>query len=869
MAKGVLGNDPFQRGAASREGERTKPGTPPRDRSPSEREGTVTQKAHTKNGADAKKQPAPGKTKSRGPEARGSERNGRDPRKDAKRSAPSSTRDADNRNSKAARGASDGAKHASARHDAARNDKGAQGASGGAKHASARHDAPRNDKGAPGASDGAKHASARHDAPRNDKGAQGASGGAKHASARHDAPRNDKGAPGASDGAKHASARHDAARNDKGAQGASGGAKPFSARHDSTARNNKDVKGASSGENRPATTKSDSVPRDNKAARGGPTGAKQPPTSVQTSPAKPSPSVARSRPSEAPRDTGASDTSPLAATENEVEPLREPAAPVTPRSPPPSRAPVLEDRTGERTPQQRDVDHALAEALAAEVAEVTAKHAVDEAMDRRAGREESTDRLLATEMATGLAEAAVEEVLDHSPVTRKPEHERELAATVAAQVAESAAELAVAEVMVHRSAGPPFTEAFEERATVGFLDELDEAEEVSELELREDLAMAGAVLELEDLDETPEEVEDGWERTISRPVVDSSFQAPEVEMPDTTRDEFPPGRRGPLSLVPPSRGDAAPHGDSSEPARDTDSARPLAQRASGMLALAREIAGQALASEGLGRAWGAMNGMLDAVRAGLGTGGGSHLDEYGKDPSLVERLEPVLEFLYGQYWRVSAQGTDHIPAGAVILVANHSGALPYDGLVMSLTLGRERPDLRESRWLVEDQVFHAPMLGTLFNRLGAVRACPENALRLLDEQRPLVVFPEGYQGLSKPFGERYRLKRFGRGGFVKLALRTGAPIVPVAIVGAEETSPMLGRIPASFLGLPYLPLMPGPLPLPAKWSIRFGEPIAMDGLPPEAADDLGEVGRLTERTREAIQGMLHSLLRERRSVFAG
>ncbi|WP_373867621.1 lysophospholipid acyltransferase family protein [Myxococcus fulvus] len=693
---------------------------------------------------------------------------------------------------------------------------------------------------------------------------------ASSSSARDGDPRSSKAAGGAADGAKHASARHDVSRNDPGAKGASGGAKSFSARHDPTARSNKGAKSAPRGENRPTTARSDSTPRNNKGARGTPAGAKQPATSVNTSPAKPSPSAARSRSPEETRDTGTSDTSPLAATETEVEPLREPAAPVTPRAAPPSRPPaVLEDRTAERTPQQRDVDHALAEALAAEVAEVTAKHAVDEAMDRRAGREESTDRLLATEMATGLAEAAVEEVLDHSPVTRKPEHERELAATVAAQVAESAAELAVAEVMVHRSAEPPFTEAFEERATVGFLDELDEDEEASSLELREDLAMAGAVLELEDLDETPEEVEDGWERTISRPVVDSSFQAPEVEMPDTTRDEFPPGRRGPLSLVPPSRDDAFPRDASSEQPRDTGSTRPLAQRASGMFALAREIAGQALASEGLGRAWGAMNGMLDAVRAGLGTGGGAHLDEYGKDPSLVERLEPVLEFLYGQYWRVSAQGTDHIPGGAVILVANHSGALPYDGLVMSLTLGRERPDLRESRWLVEDQVFHAPMLGTLFNRLGAVRACPENALRLLDEQRPLVVFPEGYQGLSKPFGERYRLKRFGRGGFVKLALRTGAPIVPVAIVGAEETSPMLGRIPASFLGLPYLPLMPGPLPLPAKWSIRFGEPIAMDGLPPEAADDLGEVGRLTERTREAIQGMLHSLLRERRSVFAG
>ncbi|MCE9670266.1 acyltransferase family protein [Myxococcus stipitatus] len=265
-----------------------------------------------------------------------------------------------------------------------------------------------------------------------------------------------------------------------------------------------------------------------------------------------------------------------------------------------------------------------------------------------------------------------------------------------------------------------------------------------------------------------------------------------------------------------------------------------------------------------------MNGLVDAVRAGLGTGGGAHLDEYGKDPSLVRRLEPVLEFLYGQYWRVTTQCIEQVPRGAAILVANHSGALPYDGLVMSLALTRERPDLREARWLVEDQVFHAPVLGTLFNRLGAVRACPENALRLLDEHRPVVVFPEGYQALSKPFAERYRLKRFGRGGFVKLALRTGAPIVPVAIVGSEETSPMLGRLPASFLGLPFVPLTPlGPVPLPAKWSIRFGEPISMEGVPSEAADDLGEVQRLTERTREAIQGMLHSLLKERRSVFAG
>lgn len=357
---------------------------------------------------------------------------------------------------------------------------------------------------------------------------------------------------------------------------------------------------------------------------------------------------------------------------------------------------------------------------------------------------------------------------------------------------------------------------------------------------------------------------------VTGPMPSASADAGQ-ELPDTSRDEFPPGRQAPLSLVPPVSEDAE---ETREPLH---AERPRAEepptfgsRAAGMLSLAREIAGQALASEALGQALGAANGLWGALLAGLGTRGSTSIDEYGKDSALVDELRPVLDFLYERYWRVSVQGASHLPRGACILVANHSGALPYDGLVMYLAISRERPDLCEPRWLVEDQIFHAPVLGTLFNRLGAVRACPDNALRLLDEQRPVVVFPEGYQGLSKPFAQRYQLKRFGRGGFVKLALRTGAPIVPVAIVGAEESTPLLGRIPAGFLGVPYVPVTPlGPVPLPAKWSIRFGEPIGVEGLAPDSADDMGEVQRLTERTRDSIQGMLQALLRERRSVFAG
>ncbi|WP_375773250.1 1-acyl-sn-glycerol-3-phosphate acyltransferase [Archangium gephyra] len=293
----------------------------------------------------------------------------------------------------------------------------------------------------------------------------------------------------------------------------------------------------------------------------------------------------------------------------------------------------------------------------------------------------------------------------------------------------------------------------------------------------------------------------------------------------------------------------------------------LGDRFAGLLSLAKEAAFQALASERFGKTMVSAQGLLSAALTGIGMGGGTAIDEYGKDAALGGVMQPVLDFFYERYWRVSVQGASHVPAGPVLLVANHSGALPFDGPVLQQALSRERPDLQEARWLAEDQVFHAPMLGTLMNRLGAVRACPENALRLLDELRPVIVFPEGIQGLSKPFAQRYQLKRFGRGGFVKLALRTGAPIVPVAIVGAEETAPLFGKLPAGFLGLPYLPLTPPPLP--ARWTIRFGDPIGMGDLPPEAAEDMSQVQRLTERTRESIQGMLQALLKERRSVFAG
>ncbi|HYV44664.1 MAG TPA: lysophospholipid acyltransferase family protein [Myxococcaceae bacterium] len=283
--------------------------------------------------------------------------------------------------------------------------------------------------------------------------------------------------------------------------------------------------------------------------------------------------------------------------------------------------------------------------------------------------------------------------------------------------------------------------------------------------------------------------------------------------------------------------------------------------------LARAVASQAFSSAGLGPVMKAASALSAAVKTSLGISAGTQVDAYGKDSELVETFQPISDFLYDRYWRVSVVGADHIPEGGAILVGNHSGAIPADGPVLRQALQRERPDLPEARWLVEDQIFDTAFLGTLFNRMGAVRACPENAFRLLEERRPVIVFPEGIQGIGKPFAQRYQLKRLGRGGFAKLAVRAGMPIIPVAIVGAEEAWPLLAKLPVRFLGLPYWPVTPPPLP--AKWTVRFGEPLRPLATGGTAADDPGVVQPLVDGTRGAIEGMLRALLDERRSIFRG
>jgi 1-acyl-sn-glycerol-3-phosphate acyltransferase len=261
-------------------------------------------------------------------------------------------------------------------------------------------------------------------------------------------------------------------------------------------------------------------------------------------------------------------------------------------------------------------------------------------------------------------------------------------------------------------------------------------------------------------------------------------------------------------------------------------------------------------------------GLFRAVAAGLGSSGAMLPDGYGRDAQLVEDLKGVMDFLCKRYWRVRLEGAEHLPSGAALLVANHAGAIPLDGPILAWAISKERPELAEARWLVEDQIFFAPFLGGLFNRLGAVRASPEHATRLLAEKRPVLVFPEGIQGISKPFRERYQLKRFGRGGFVKIALRTSVPILPVAIVGAEETLPLIAKLPVRTTGLPYLPITPlGPIPLPAKWTLRVGAPLDTKGYSTDAAEDPSVVQELTEATRREIARMLSAIRRERPALL--
>jgi 1-acyl-sn-glycerol-3-phosphate acyltransferase len=255
------------------------------------------------------------------------------------------------------------------------------------------------------------------------------------------------------------------------------------------------------------------------------------------------------------------------------------------------------------------------------------------------------------------------------------------------------------------------------------------------------------------------------------------------------------------------------------------------------------------------------------------------VDQFGFDPDLTEHvILPLLKPLYDQWFRVEVNGVENIPAdGGALLVANHAGGLWALDSAMTAVAVHEHTAGRYLRMLGADLLFTAPGLGPLARKTGATLACNPDAERLLAAGELVGVWPEGFKGIGKPFRDRYQLQRFGRGGFVHAALRSGVPIIPVSIVGSEEIHPVLHNVKAlaRVLNLPYFPITPtfpwlGPLglvPLPSKWYLEFGAPIATSGYGAAAADDPVVLFDLTDQVRETIQATLYRLLVQRRSVW--
>ena len=260
--------------------------------------------------------------------------------------------------------------------------------------------------------------------------------------------------------------------------------------------------------------------------------------------------------------------------------------------------------------------------------------------------------------------------------------------------------------------------------------------------------------------------------------------------------------------------------------------------------------------------------------------GDYEIDEFGFDRDLAEHaVLPAFRTLYERWFRVEVNGVENIPSvGGALLVANHAGGLwALDAAMTAVAVRTEHPQRRYLRMLGAELVFRTPLVGELARKAGATMACGPDAERLLRGGELVGVWPEGFKGIGKPFRDRYKLQRFGRGGFVHAAVRAGVPVMPVSIIGSEEIHPVLrnARTLARLLDLPYFPLTPtfpwlGPLgliPLPSKWYIEFGAPISTDHLDAQDADDPATLFDITDQVRETIQSTLYRLLSARRSVW--
>jgi 1-acyl-sn-glycerol-3-phosphate acyltransferase len=246
-------------------------------------------------------------------------------------------------------------------------------------------------------------------------------------------------------------------------------------------------------------------------------------------------------------------------------------------------------------------------------------------------------------------------------------------------------------------------------------------------------------------------------------------------------------------------------------------------------------------------------------------------DPFGLDPAVARSAAMVCAFFHRVYFRTECVGLEHLPEGRALLVANHSGQIPIDAAIIGTALFLDADPPRVARAMVERWTGTLPFVSTFYSRVGQVVGVPENAQRLLEMGEVLLSFPEGLRGISKPFSERYQLQDFGL-GFMRLAIRTGTPIVPVAVVGAEEQYVSLGNLGglAKALNLPVFPVIPqlllpgGQLPLPMKYRLRFGEPLRFTG---DAEDDDGVIGDKVWLVKQTIQDLLNVTLEGRTHLF--
>jgi 1-acyl-sn-glycerol-3-phosphate acyltransferase len=256
------------------------------------------------------------------------------------------------------------------------------------------------------------------------------------------------------------------------------------------------------------------------------------------------------------------------------------------------------------------------------------------------------------------------------------------------------------------------------------------------------------------------------------------------------------------------------------------------------------------------------------------------VDAWGRSERLRELARTIYDPLYRYWFRAEWEGLEHIPGeGGALMVANHAAAIPSDAPV--IMHGIETELKRPVYGLAENLLRALPLVGTIWSRVGGVPAHPDNAYRLLhDEQQLVLVFPEGTKGTGKLYRDRYKLNRFGRGGFVEIAMRSGVPVIPIAVVGAEESMPIVWKSPqlAKLLNIPYFPvtanmLMFGPAGLlvyfPAKFKLRVLPPVYFDVPPDQERYSRGRIVDESERIREQIQHALYAMLRSRRSVWAG